>query len=298
RGFDPEGADRIVLLDAVMQLLDYEEATGEDLREMEYIPDDDGSAAAAAAAAELEAAAATAATLAADEAAAAAAATAAAAAAEAAEAVEAAGMEGGAGISSGDNGCPTDGHSHFDEGGADGEAAIPPVTSGAAAATPIAAVKAEAEEEALREVIEESSSSSSSGAGAGGGAWGEEEEEEEGVCSDDGSVVEYARNLLSEVLQTMKRDLNAVVGFLPAPVAKPIREVAAVASDTAVRFVGPALRQAERFTRGLRREAKNAAGRAAMRLKDDVGPWVARGIAAGFGKAKRRLGEAVEKRRE
>ncbi|CAN0180024.1 unnamed protein product, partial [Scytosiphon promiscuus] len=62
RGFDVEGADRLQLLDAVMQLLDYEYATGENLREMEYIPDD-GSAAAAAetAAADLEAAAANAA---------------------------------------------------------------------------------------------------------------------------------------------------------------------------------------------------------------------------------------------
>ena len=197
---------------------------------------------------------------------------------------------------SGENGCPANEQAYFDDGGTDGEeGSVPPSTGGAAAAAAIAATKAEksAEEEALREVIEESSSSSSGGDGGGEG----EDDGEAEKFSDDGTVVGYACNLLSEVLQTMKRDLNAVVGFLPAPVAKPIREVAAVASDTAVRFVGPALRQAERYTRGLRREARHAAGRAALRLKDDVGPWVARGVAAGFGKAKRRLGEAVEKRR-
>ena len=281
-----------------MQLLDYESATGEDLREMVYIPDDDGSAAAAAADAELEAAAnaaATAAALAADEAAAAAEAEAEAAAqAEVGERAAAA-RGGAAGTLSGDSGCAaTNEHEHFDEGGASGEAEALP--SSAAAAT--AAATAEAEQQALREVIEESSfssSSSSSGGGGEGEGWGAEGQP--GGLVEQGSVVGYARDLLGEVLQTMKRDLNAVVGFLPAPVAKPIREVAAVASDTAVRFVAPALRQAERYTRGLRREAGHAAGRAALRLKNDVGPWIARGIASGFGKAKRRLGEAVEKRR-
>lgn len=46
----------------------------------------------------------------------------------------------------------------------------------------------------------------------------------EGLGSAD-TVIGYAQELGIEVLKTMKRDLNAVVGLLPDPVAKPIREV-------------------------------------------------------------------------
>lgn len=251
RGFDPEGADRLQLIDAVMQLLDYEFATGEDLREMDYNPDY-GSAeeAAETAAAELEyaAEAAAAAALAADEEAA--------AAAIAAEAVE-----GGEGDG--------DAQADFDFGGVGDE------IDGT-----LGSIADEYEEEgnaAAREVLLEA-------------------EGESDADPDESTVLGYAQSLGLEVLRTMKRDLNSVVGLLPASVAKPIREVAAIVEDTAVRIVVPTLEQAERYTRGLRREAGKAAGRAAVRVRDDVYPMVARGVASAAGKARRCLVDAVRRR--
>lgn len=270
-----EGADRLQLLDAVMQLLDYEYATGENLREMEYIPDD-GSAAAAAetAAADLEMAAANAA--------------AAALAAETEAAALAAAAAGGrGGEDTGVAAEESDGYRYaatdFESGGGGGEAHT--------ASPGYDDVDDDGGDEIAREVIEESSSSSC--AAGGGGAAGSEVAE-----FDESTLLGYAHSLITEVLRTMRRDMNYLVGMLPAPVAKPIRDTASFVGDTASRFVAPALRQAERHTRGLRRGAGKAAGRAALALKDDVLPKVAKGAKAAASKAKRRLGDALEARRK
>lgn len=271
-----------------MQLLDYEYATGEDLREMEYIPDD-GSAAAAAetAAADLEMAAANAA------AAALAAEAEAEAAALAAAAASAGGGGGGAKAGAGAGAGGSDGygdvHSDFDE--ADWEAKETGYADDYNA------------DQIAREVVEESSSSASSSSSSSsscaigeverGGAGGEVADFE----FDESTLLGYAHNLATEVLRTMRRDMNYLVGLLPAPVAKPIREAAAFVGDTASRFVTPALRQAERYTRGLRRGAGKAAGKAALALKDNVLPSVGRGAKAAASKAKRRVGDAIAARR-
>lgn len=273
-----EGADRLQLLDAVMQLLDYEYATGENLREMEYIPDD-GSAAAAAetAAADLEMAAANAA-----------------AAALAAE-TEAAALAAAAGGRGGEEGtgAATEGSGGYGDAAADFEAEGG--DGGAHTASPgydDFGAADDGGDEIVREVIEESSSSSSASCAAGGGVGSEVAD------FDESTLLGYAHSLISEVLRTMRRDMNYLVGLLPAPVAKPIRDTAAFVGDTASRFVAPALRQAERHTRGLRRGAGKAAGRAALVLKDDVLPRVARGAKVAASKAKRRLGDALEARRK
>eukprot|EP00903_Cladosiphon_okamuranus_P013540 g12612.t1 len=278
RGFDPEGADRLQLLDAVMQLLDYEYTTGENLREMEYIPDD-GSAAAAAetAAADLEMAAANAA------------AAALAAETEAAALAAAAGGQGGE-----DTGAAAEESSDYGYGDAAADFGAEGVDGGADTASPGyegAGAADDDGDEIAREVIKESTSSSAS-CEAGGGVGGDVAD------LDESTLVGYMHSLISEVLWTMRRDMNYLVGLLPAPVAKPIRDTAAFVGETASRFVAPALLQAERHTRGLRRGAGKAAGRAALALKDDVLPRVARGAKAAASKAKRRLGEVLKARRK
>eukprot|EP00752_Nemacystus_decipiens_P009140 g8163.t1 len=273
RGFDVEGADRLQLLDAVMQLLDYEYATGENLREMEYIPDD-GSAAAAAesAAADLEMAAANAA------------AAALAAENEAAALAAAAGGRGGVdtGAAAEESGECGDAATDFEEGGGDDEPHTAPPGY-------------DVGDDIAREVIEESSSSTSSSRAAGVGAGGARGDVTE---FDESTLLGYAQSLATEVLRTMRRDMNYLVGMLPAPVAKPIRDTATFVGDTASRFVAPALRQAERHTRGLRRGAGRAAWKGVLALKDDVLPRVAKGAKSAASEAKRRLGDALEARRK
>lgn len=66
-----------------------------------------------------------------------------------------------------------------------------------------------------------------------------------------------------------------------------------MACDTAVRVVVPAFAQAERYTRGLRREAAKSAGQLATRIKEEFGPRTLRGIAAAFSKAKKSVSEAI-----
>lgn len=66
-----------------------------------------------------------------------------------------------------------------------------------------------------------------------------------------------------------------------------------MARDTAVKVVGPALKQAERYTRSLRREAVKSAGQLAIRVKEDFAPKAASGVASLFSKAKRGLSEAI-----
>lgn len=261
RGFDAQGADRPQLLDAVMQLLDYEEATGEDLREMDYIPDDGSAAAAAeAAAAELEAAAA------------AAAAAAMAAETEAAAATGARGRERGGDTTSAEE---------FEEMEA---------VDGGSSASSRSKKKADKGRAASGEASEGWDQDSSAGSD----------------LMDQSTVLGFAHNLGAEVLSTMKRDLNAVVGLLPAPVAKPIRDVAGVVGDITGRFAFPALKQAERYsrvlrkqagryTKVLRRHAGKAIGKAAVRVKEDYGPRMARGMGTLLSKGKRRLGEALGK---
>lgn len=277
-----EGADRLQLLDAVMQLLDYEYATGENLREMEYIPDD-GSAAAAAetAAADLETAAANAA------------AAALAAETEAAALAAAAGEQVGedaveAEASFGYGGAAKD----LEAGGADGEENM--------ASPGFNADADDGGDEIAREVIGESSASPSashSSCAVGDGDGGGESEVAE-LEFDESTVVGFAHSLITEVLRTMRRDMNYLVGMLPAPLAKPIRDTAAFVGHTASRFVAPALGQAERYTRGLRRGAGKAAAKGALALKEDILPRVAKGAKAAASKAKGRLAEALEARRK
>ncbi|CAN0423239.1 unnamed protein product, partial [Hapterophycus canaliculatus] len=281
RGFDVEGADRIQLLDAVMQLLDYEYATGENLREMEYIPDD-GSAAAAAetAAADLEMAAANAA------------AAALAAKAEAAAAAGAASGGAAAGSGRGDQGARAAGESGeygdarmgFDAGNA-GQGQDEPLSPGCG--------DDDAGDQIAREVIEEASSSSSSSCAvaAGGG-------KREAAVLDESSLLTYVHTLSAEVLRTIGRDMNSLVGMLPAPAAEAIRQGAAFVGDTATRFVGPGLRQAERYTRGLRRGAGKTAGKAALVLKDEVLPRAGRELKAAASRVKRRVEDAIAARKD
>ncbi|CAN0180090.1 unnamed protein product, partial [Scytosiphon promiscuus] len=147
-------------------------------------------------------------------------------------------------------------------------------------------------DEIAREVIEEaSSSSSSSSCPAAGG------DKRDATTLDESSLVGYVHSLGAEVLRTIARDMNSLVGMLPAPVAKPIRQAAAFVGDTATRFVGPGLRQAELLTRGLRRGAGKAAGKAATAVKEEVLPRAGRGIKAAASKAKRRVEEAIEARK-
>lgn len=262
RGFDVEGADRLQLLDAVMQLLDYEYATGENLREMEYIPDD-GSAAAAAetAAADLEAAAANAA---------------AAALAAKAEAAVSGGAATGTGRGAAGGGDVNMGFGMEEAGQDEGE--------------PAGYGEDDAGDEIARQVLEEASSSSCAVGGKG--------DEAAAAVLDESSLLGYVHNLTAEVLRTIGRDMNSLVGMLPAPVAKPIRQAAGFVGDTATRFVGPGLQQAERYTRGLRRGAGKTAGKAALALKDEVLPRVGRGIKAAASKAKRRVEDAITARKD
>ncbi|CBN76997.1 hypothetical protein Esi_0024_0181 [Ectocarpus siliculosus] len=268
RGFDPDGADRLQLLDAVMQLLDYEYATGEDLREMEYLPDD-GSAAAAAetAAADLAAAAAPAA------------AAALAAEAEAAALAAAAGTGREAGLE----------EEHGAAGREDGDADSPAgVESGGAGND-----GGEASDDAIaREVIEECTSSSVASSCPVGGRG------EEVAAHDESTLLGYAHGLATEVLRTMRRDLNSLVGMLPEPVERPVREAAAFVGNTATRFVGPAVQKAERYTRGLRRGAGKTAGKAVVALKDEVLPRVWTGVSRAASNAKRRVEDAIAARKE
>ncbi|CAM9816296.1 unnamed protein product [Ectocarpus fasciculatus] len=270
RGFDPDGADRLQLLDAVMQLLDYEYATGEDLREMEYIPDD-GSAAAAAetAAADLEAAAA------------AAAAAALAAEAEAAALAAAAGTGGAAGL-----------EEHGAAGREDGDAdSLADVESGGLG-NDEEEWSDDAGDEIAREVVEECTSSPVSSCCAVGGGCGEEV-----AAYDESTLLGYAHSLAAEVLRTMRRDLNSLVGMLPEPVERPVREAATFVGNTATRVVGPAVQKAERYTRGLRRGAGKTAGKAVVALKDEVLPRVWTGVSLAASNAKRRVGDAIAARK-
>ena len=249
-----------------MELLEYEDATGNDLREVEYVPDYDSAAAEDKTVAE-------------------------------STAVEL-------------------------------EQAVPEVASGAsvvdqeAEATITTTTMTGDESEARpdsgeRNVGEEEAWFQSSAGGEYEGSEGEggraiqdaQPPGEESACAMDGAgmtemvekldqrtILGFVKGVGAEVLRTMKRDLNAIVGLLPGPVEKPIREVAAAVGDTAVRFVFPAMKQAERFTRGLRRGATAVAGKVALRLRDDVCPRVARGITATLGKVKRRVSQAVSRR--
>lgn len=263
RGFDPEGADRLQLLDAVMQLLDYEATTGEDLREMEYIPDYDAMLAAEKAAAEK-------AKLELEEAAAKAQAGEASHEAEKATIVDAEGevLPGSDVRNPGEEVISSPYGTTEGKDDLDGEQA---------------AQNMEPLEEATTGVMEGT-----------GDVEGLEQELDQILGTS--TLLGFVKDLGVEVLSTMKRDLNAIVGMLPGPVAKPIREVAAAVEDTAVRFVVPAIEQAERYTRGLRRGIKAAAGKVALRLRDEVCPRVGRNVIAALGGMKRRLVEALSKR--
>lgn len=272
RGFDPEGADRLQLLDAVMQLLDYEYATGEDLREMEYIPDD-GSAAAAAetAAADLEAAAANAA------------AAALAAEAEAAAVAAAAGAGGGTGLL----------EEHGAAGREDGHANSAAGVGSGGLGNDEEDGFDDAGDQIAREVMEECTSSSVSSSCPVGGRG-----QEVAAAYDESTLLGYVHSLATEVLRTMRRDLNSLVGMLPEPVERPVRDAAAFVGNTATRFVGPAVQKAERYTRGLRRGAGKTAGKAVVALKDEVLPRVWAGVSLAASNAKRRVGDAIAARKE
>lgn len=246
-----------------MQLLDYEATTGEDLREMEYIPDYDAMLAAEKAAAEK-------ATLELEEAAAKA------KAAEVSHEAEKATMVGAEGEVLSESGVRNP-----------GEEVIP---------SPYDTTEGKDDPDGERaaqnmEPIEEVTAGGMEGTGEG-----EELKQQLDQITGTSSLLGFVKDLGAEVLSTMKRDLNAIVGMLPGPVAKPIREVAAAVEDTAVKFAVPAIEQAERYTRGLRRGIKAAAGKAALRLRNEVCPMVGRNVIATLGAMKRRLLEALSKR--
>lgn len=246
-----------------MQLLDYEATTGEDLREMEYVPDYEAMLAAEKAAAEKAA-------LELEEAAAKA------KAGEASHEAEKATMIGAEGevLSGPDVRNP-------------GEEVIPSpydTTEG----------KDDPDGERATQNMESLEEATAGVMGGMGDAEGLEQELDQ--ITGTSTLLGFVKDLGVEVLSTMKRDLNTIVGMLPGPVAKPIREVAAAVEDTTVRFVVPAIEQAERYTRGLRRGIKAATGKVALRLRDEVCPSVGRNVIAALGGMKRRLVEALSKR--
>lgn len=110
-----------------------------------------------------------------------------------------------------------------------------------------------------------------------------------------GTLMEYAQDLGAEVLRTMKNDLNALVGLLPDPVSKLLREVATLAYDTAVNVVVPVAKQAERYTRGLRRGAVSSTGKLFMHMKEEVCPKVAREFGRTLANARRSLSDTVRR---
>lgn len=179
------------LIDAVMQLLEYEYATGENLREMDFNPytetqEEEEMSAEASSQAE-----ATAEYVAHEQ-----------GAAEAATSDFNSGESGLSAAASPDR--TVDNH-----GGETGATEVEDLTG-------FGGVEAESVEEAVMgdAMVE------AGGQDAGEGAL-------ERIQSAD-TVLGYAQELGMEVLKTMKRDLNAVVGLLPEPVAKPIREVRAI----------------------------------------------------------------------
>lgn len=228
RGFDPVGADRMQLVDAVMQLLDYEDATGEDLRETEYIPGDDGHPSAyeqteAERAAQREQEAAEAAAIA----------DALRRAAE--QAQQQARAEEKTKLSSSSAQQPQ-GSTDFEGGDADvtsdaSSNAFPSSTviGGGYFAKGAASIEEEEAEEGLSGGTEAGSDDIQVPPGMHNfyGNDANEGDVENVVAGGEPSetVLGYMHQLGSEVLRTMQRDLNALVGLLPAPVAKPIREV-------------------------------------------------------------------------
>lgn len=255
RGFDPEGAERAELVEATLQLLEYEQATGIDLRSVMYDPsglyDAEGDQGAWEALSE--------------------------------EGTGKEEEEEGPTTGLSEVETPDDGGQQGGNDGATGSTSDEPrVVAGGPAGVDGGGVPgddATCGDDRCEIPMEPGT--------------GNQEEEQAGYRSF--TLWAYAKDLGVEMLVTVRDDLNALVGLLPAPMAKPIRQAAAAACGTAKRVVVPVASQAERYTRGLRREAARSAGKLAVHLRDEVCPRVARGLAGALGKAKRSLVETVRR---
>ncbi|CAM9725561.1 unnamed protein product, partial [Discosporangium mesarthrocarpum] len=88
------------------------------------------------------------------------------------------------------------------------------------------------------------------------------------------NLVEYVLGIGGEILDQIMRDLNFVMGLLPAPVSRPIKGAMDFALDIVGRITRPVLTSAERCTRGLRHGVQDTAKRALGSVRDDLCPNV------------------------
>lgn len=105
------------------------------------------------------------------------------------------------------------------------------------------------------------------------------------------TVLEYLRDIGLEMCEVVKNDLNNLVGLLPAPVAKQVRRAAGTTGNIAVKVVVPVAEQAERYTRVVRRAAMKSAKQLVVHVKR-VMPKVARGLGHVVSKTREGVSEA------
>ncbi|CAM9502029.1 unnamed protein product [Choristocarpus tenellus] len=86
------------------------------------------------------------------------------------------------------------------------------------------------------------------------------------------TIIGYVLDIGEEILAQMRRDLVFLVDLLPEPVATPVKRATSFVADTVCSVGGPVLNSAERYTRGLRRGAGEVAGKVVGSFRDEVAP--------------------------